>query len=1768
MEGLVQNYRIESLIAQNLNKRIEVYLAKNATNQRVVLKTHLTEYPPLKDVVQLEHEFHVLQKLDLKEVVQPIELIHAKNHLYLALEFIEGVTLKAFIQEQTKLDLKTFYIIAIQLVTILDKVHQHKIIHKDFNPTNLMINPKTLNVRLIDFSLASELAYEVSSTKLEGSLDYLSPEQTGRTSRITDFRSDFYSLGITFFEMLTGTIPFKSNDPLELIFLHLTEPPPPISTAPPLLEKLIGKLMAKNAEDRYSSAAGINEDLLRLQRGEGSFELGQDDIKSAFLISQKLYGRNEMVDQILAQFKNFSVKDPSEILLIKGPSGIGKTVLIQIVQKPLIECKGIFIKGKYDILQKDTPFFGLLQAIKELIQILLASENLGEIQEQIFKHVESRGRLLTDLIPEMKLLIKELPPLDRLSSQEEEVRLYLTFRDFFNAIASKEHPLVIFLDDLQGVDQTSMNLIKILVNTTSHIFFIGSYRDNEVSEIHPLTINLKEILRKTTLSVEPLTQRDIEELLQDTLLRQDVGKFAEQVLIKTSGNPFFIVELLKSLYQHELITFESNEWKYDLQKIEQTNISNNVVKLIADKIARLTPACQQVLGLASCIGGVFDLNTLSVASGKEVRETAPLLLEAIQEGLVVTSGSDYKLAEAGENITYRFLHDKVQEAAYEMVEKDKKAIHLQLARYLKEKNQPLFDILDQYNHCLDYITDPQEKSEVANLNLQAAKKAKASHAYPTALSYLKAYRLLQTGENFEVEKELGACLSLIGEYEQAEKQLLPLFKKASSPLDRLELYSILTDQYFRTSNFAVALEYCLKGFKEAGIDLPPSPALWTVFLVFVRFNIILLFKNKESLKNLSKRHEDEQLFFVNKLFSVFGVLCYITENQYLRFIGELEVILDSLKHGYTGIAAISYLAHSNFLIYFNWFKKAVFWKDLAFFTADKIHSTVLHGRIRAICGYGYSHWFQPLSKSIELNEEANKYLLDAGDSIYLLLSYNFAAINTFLLGKSLSETFQAFTRTELASHGKQHLTIKSYKAIIISLQNEGEVVNELLEKNLERVKDTSARFVIRVFYSTLLFINGEFSHAFKMTKEAEKISQSLSLLYFQTYSFYLYAVTAFEHYETLTSKEKRKLHHTIKQFKIWAKQCPQNYEAMYRHLMAESEARRGNHLQATNHFQAALDSAESMENHLFAALISEGAFRYLTKMKQSRFAKTYLQIAYHHYSRWGALAKTKQLEIAYPELIAEKEGFSRETSLVTSSTQSLDFASIVKATEAVSSELFLGKLFNKLIKIVRENAGAQRVVIVIEHGGELYIDAEGGPEGVKIHQGNLAKNETVPLSIINYVFRTKQPIVLHDASKNPGQFQQDAYLSQQSVKSLLCIPILHHAVILGVIYLENNLTTQAFTEDRVKVLNVLSTQTAISMENARIEELNNELNKALEKLKQSQLQLIQAEKMASLGQLTAGISHEINTPAGAIINSISGMKQENATFLRDSLKIINGLPTELINPFLEVCDYVSNLPKEQGTKEIRKSAKIIESKLSGKNIENARMFSYNLATAGFDENSIQLLEPFFQLENSQELCKILFTIGTNRVQMGVIEVGIQKIARLVKALKLYSRSEVDQLGLTDLREDIEVTLSILHSRLSQGITVETNYEEIPKVKCYADQLNQVWTNILNNAIEAMKGRGVIKITVKQHDAKHVLVEFENNGPMMRKEVLSRLFEPYFTTKAKGEGTGLGLAISKDIIYKHHGKIIVSSLPEGTSFKFVLPINVSESSADEFEIIFD
>ena len=1469
--------------------------------QQVILKVLKLAHPSPEKIALFKREYEITQNINLAGVVDVYSLENHQHCWVMVLEDFGGYSLDRLMQRE-EFTLTEFLPIAIEIVSILGQVHQQHIIHKDINPSNIVFNRTTGCLKLIDFGISTVLTRENPTFRnpnvLEGTLAYISPEQTGRMNRAIDYRTDFYSLGVTFYQLLTGQLPFPTEDAMELVHCHIARlPSPPHAYKPDIpqtISAIVLKLMAKNPEDRYQSVHELKADLeiclwqWQVKGQINPFPVGQHDVSDRFLIPQKLYGREEEIETLMAAFNRVSL-GTKEMMLISGHSGIGKSTLVQEVYKPITEARGYFISGKFDQFQRHIPYAALIQAFRSLVQQLLTEtpSALATWQEKILAALGSNGQVIIEVIPEVKLIVGSQPALPELPPTEAQKRFYLVFQNFIKVFTKAEHPLVIFLDDLQWSDGDVLKLIELLMTAadSKYLFLIGAYRDNEVSEAHPLNLTLSEIKKVKTIvnqiSIFPLALPPITQLISDLLHCQSATALplAELVLTKTGGNPFFITEFLKFLYAEALLAFnyERGSWQWNLGQIQAQQITDNVVQLMADKVQKLPQKTQAVLQLAACVGNQFDLETLAIVYEKSLRETATALWAALAEGLILPLSDAYKLMKIEvEGLSdklsaeYKFAHDRIQQAIYTLIpEGNKQAIHLQMGQLLlrntpsAEREKKLCDIVNQLNLGQALINSETERNALAELNLQAGKKAKASTAYQFAFNYL-LFGLGLLEENtwqqqynltLELYVESAEAAYLNGEFDEMERLIQIVLQQVRTVLDKVKVYEVKLQALYSQSQFIQALQTGLQVVNLLGILFPEQPEESEVGLALQEVQAGLGKRLIDDLIDLPRMTNPDKLAAMRILNKSLSTAFITTSEHYSLFVCK-QVNL-SLQYGNAPESTFAYANYGLLLCIKGDIDGGYKFGKVALRLLERFEAKELKAKTYLLHSFIKS-WNEPLKKTLPLLLEGYQSGIETGDLEFATSNISGYCQVAYFIGKELVEL-----ERELASYCqaiaqfKQEAVLhwtKVYWQGVLNLMGRAEnpcfLVGEAYdeEKMLPLHLQTNNKSAILHFYIhkvALCYLFEEFQQAFENAIALQEYAPTAGMTFTAAPVYSYSSLAQLAVFPQFPKPEQEcileKVAANQEKMETWAKYAPMNY--LHKFYLVEAERARvlGNYGDAREYYDKAITLAQENEYLNEEALAYELAGRFYLARNQNHFARYYLHEAHYAYRRWGGKAKVKDLEKRYPQFLALKSSGTENTFPTTFTTASgsgeaLDLSSVLKASQTIFGEIVLSKLLSKLMRIVIENAGAQKGFLILEKEGNWVIEAEG-----TLNSNEVTTLQSIPVdavnadrqipflstAIINFVTRTLENVILNNASYE-GQFTCEPYILVTQPKSILCTPLLHQGKLIGILYLENNLTIGAFTPQRVKTLRILAAQAAISIENSRLYEQVNDYNRTLE----------------------------------------------------------------------------------------------------------------------------------------------------------------------------------------------------------------------------------------------------------------------------------------------------------------------------------------------------
>jgi PAS domain S-box-containing protein len=1488
---------IQSKIYESPNSL--VYRGIREDGVAIIVKMLKLDYPSPQELIRYRQEYEITRSLNLEGAIKAYSQQEYQRTLIILLEDFGGESLERWIQQRPDfcpMPLSAFLSLAIKITGILGRIHAAGVIHKDINPSNIIFNLDTGVVKFIDFGIATRFNRTNPTFKnphvLEGTLAYLSPEQTGRMNRLLDYRTDFYSIGVTFYELLTGKLPFTTTDILELVHCHLAKSPvPPHQLKPTILKAvsdIVLKLMAKNAEDRYQSAWGIKADLeicadqLKKIGQINSIQLGLLDVWDQFQIPQKLYGRDKEVAMLLAAFERVAsenlVQQTSEqkltdnqtfkveMMLVSGYAGIGKSALVQELYKPITAKRGYFIWGKFDQFQRNIPYSAIADALQKLVQQLLGEpdEQLQQWRLHLLTALGNNGQLIIDVIPEVELIIGEQPPVPEVGATEAQNRFNRVFGQFIRVFCSEEHPLVVFLDDLQWIDSATLKLIELMMldKQTEFLFLIGAYRDNEVTPTHPLALTLENLRKQGAVLQEiflaPLKLEPLNQLIAETLHQNAdaVCSLAQLVLRKTEGNPFFVGEFLRSLYGEKLLSFnpEHRSWQWNIAQIEAQNITDNVVDLLLSKLKKLPEVTQQLLQLAACIGCEFDLETLAIVCKQSPKIIFQDLLTAVQTGFI------QPLSELDEDLlvqNYKFLHDRVQQAAYALIDESQKlGVHLQIGRNLLEKTSPeqraerLFEIVDHLNYGTELITDQSERNEIAKLNLQAGQKALAATAYEAAFKYFNTGLKLLDVESWQGEYDLTLALHseaaeaayLSGHFDEMERLVEAVLDHAKTALDTVKVYDSRIQTWMSRGDLKEAVKTGLEVLQLLGIRLVEAPSQLDVQAGLEETASQLAGREIEDLIDLPEMTEPVPLTAIYMLFSTMGPAFNVTPALMVLIVCKMVNL--SLAHGNTIWSILGYAAYGMILCgVVQDIELSYRFGKLSLNLAKRLNNKRVNCKALLIVNFHIIHWKDHLKETFPSLAEAYQSGIESGEFEYASYCAFSLCYCPFLAGQELTELEQQTAIYRKATSQIRRENPATWLAMlqqtILNLRGQSEHPSRLVgclydeEQALSwaiAVKDGTGVHYFCLNKLILCYLFGEYEQAAQTATLSEQYLNAATGLF---------SVSVFHFYDSLiflsllanaSTPEKEawlnRVNANQEKMQKWAHHAPMNFLHKFHLVEAEKARVLGQFFAAEEFYEQAILGAKENEYIQEEALGYELAAKHYLARGREKFAQLYMKEAHYCYERWGATAKVKDLETRYPQFFRQSSHVAptpvRTTAGTTSNTSHIafDLASVMKASQAIASEIELEQLLHSLMQILIENAGAQTGCLLLENAGEWTIEAacelRDGESvcATQVLQSTPMTNR-LSESIVQYVIRTHEPIILNDAIRE-GNFINDPYIQHHQTQSVLCLPLLNQNKLVAVLYLENQLATGVFTPERSQLLNLLSTQVAIAIENATL----------------------------------------------------------------------------------------------------------------------------------------------------------------------------------------------------------------------------------------------------------------------------------------------------------------------------------------------------------------
>jgi PAS domain S-box-containing protein len=1815
-------------------------------HRRAVLAVLPAAEQPLPDILErLAHEYGLKDELDGAWAVRPLELVRERGRTMLVLEDPGGELLEGLLGQPMAVG--PFLHLALGLAGAVAGLHQLGLIHKDIKPAHLLVNCADGQVRLTGFGIASRLPRQRQAPDppavIAGTLAYMAPEQTGRMNRSIDTRSDLYAVGVTLYQMLTGVLPFTASDPMEWVHCHIAKKPVPPSErlgnvpAPvsEVISQIIMKLLAKTAEARYQTAAGLERDLRRcLAAWEAhgridDFLLGQDDTPDRLLIAEKLYGRAREVDALLAAFDRVVESGTPELVLVSGYSGIGKSAVVHELHKALVPSRGLFASGKFDQYKRDIPYATLVQAFQTLVRPLLGQSeaDLAHWRETLLEALGPNGQLMVDLVPELNLVIGEQPPVPDLPPSDAQRRFQLVVRRFIGVFAQPDHPLVLFLDDLQWLDAATLDLIEDLLTQADvrHLLLIGAYRNNEVDAAHPLMRKLAAIRNDggkiAEITLAPLAQGHLGQLIADALRceQRRAGPLTQLVHEKTQGNPFFVIQFLSALAEEDLLAFDhaSSCWRWDLKRIRAKGYTDNVVDLMVGRLARLPAETQTALQLLACLGNVAEITVLAIVLGTSAEQVEAALWEAVRQELVERLDG-----------AYRFIHDRVQEAAYSLIPQASRAAdHLRIGRLLAGRTSPeqreeaIFEIVNQLNRGATLITAREEQEQLAERNLIAGQRAKASAAYASALTYLTAGAGLLAQDCWErrhdlifaLELDRAECEFLTGALAEAEQRLAALSTRAASTVERATVACLRVDLYTTLDQSSRAIAVGLGYLRHLGIDWSPHPTEEEARREYERIWSQLGSRTIECLIELPLMNDPASLATLDVLTKI-GPPAFNTDANLLLLVTCRAVNL-SLERGNCDASCIAYVRLSKTAgARFDDYQTVYRFGQLGYDLVERRGLMRFQARTYMDFAYGVLPWTRHVRAGRDLLRRAFDAANTIGDVTYAAYCGHQLNTNLLMAGDPLAEVERE------AEHGLAFAERARFSFIVDRIATQLGLIRTLrgltptfgsfddaqfkelrIERRLAANPDLA---LAEFFYWTrklqARFFAGDYASAIEASSRAQLLLWIASSQ-LETAEYHFYGALSQAAFCDSTAQGERQqqldaiaAHH--KQLQLWAANCAENFENRAALVGAEIARLEGRELDAERLYEQAIRSARANGFVHNEALANELAARFYAARGFEKIARVYLQDARYLYLRWGADGKVRQLDQLYPQL-SEKEPAPRPTHTIGTPVEHLDLATMIKVSQAVSGEIVLEKMLDMLMRMAIEQAGAERGLLILARGGEPRIEAEALTDGdaVIVHMRDETVNPAVlPSSVLHYVLRTREGVILDDAATQPA-FDADRYIRERHAQSILCLPLITQGKLIGALYLENNLAPRVFAPARLVVLKLLASQAAIALENAR---LYRDLAEREAKIRR----LVDANIIGIFIWSSEGQIIEANDAFLRIVgydreDLVAGRlrwtdltppewRRRHEQFWTPELKM-----TGIIQPyekeyFRKDDTRVSVLVGAAGfdetanqgvsfvvdlTERKRAEADARESERRYREVQMELARANRVATMGQLSASIahEVRQPIAAVVTNAQAG--LRWLSAQPSDLGEARQAFERIVRsgmhagdIIERIRALIKKEPPRKEGLAINEAVLEVIALSHGEIAKsGVVLRMQLAEgLPRIQGDRVQLQQVVLNLVINAVEAMnetrEGTRELLIGTEPDEADGVRVTVRDSGSGFAPGRLERVFDIFYTTKPTG--LGMGLSICHAIIEAHGGRLWAEvNEPRGAIFQFTVPAHSDRAS---------
>ena len=1781
------------------------------------------EPPTRASLDRLAHEYGLKDELDSAWALRPLELVRERGRTVLVLEDPGATPLAKLLGQPMAVE--RFVRLAIGVAAALARVHQRGLIHKDIKPANVLVNCITGQIWLTGFGIASRLPREHQAPHppefIDGTLAYMAPEQTGRMNRTVDSRSDLYALGVTLYEMATGHLPFTAADPMEWVHCHIARlavpPDAEVASFPAPLSAIVMKLLAKTPEERYQTALGVAADLRKcLASLEASgridpFPLGAEDASDRLVVPEKLYGREREIDSLLQAFDRVVADGTPNLVLVSGYSGIGKSSVVNELHKVLVPPRGLFASGKFDQYKRDIPYATLTQAFQSLVRPLLGQSEaeLGRWQEALREALGPNVQLMVNLVPDLEAVIGAQQPVRDLPPQDAKSRFQMVFRRFLGVFARQEHPLALFLDDLQWLDSATLDLLEHLVTHADvrHLLLVGAYRDNEVGPAHPLLRTLAAIreagARVEEIALPPLRLDDIARLVADGMRcqKEHAWPLARLVHKKTGGNPFFAIQFFTALAEEGLLAFDpiAAAWTWDIDRIRAKNYTDNVVDLIAGRLKRFSAATQEAVKQLACLGSVAKLESLTLVQGATLEAVHAALREAVHAGLVIHLDGAYK-----------FLHDRIQQAAYSLIPEEQRAeFHLRLGRVLlagttaDELTEHLFEVANQLNRGAALLVDRDEKAHVATINLRAGRKAKASAAYASACLYLGAGMAL-LGESdwgsqyklmFSLWLERAACEFLNSNFHLAEQLIGELLERGASKVDLADAYHLKVQLHEVKAEYPQAVASALPCLRLLGIDIAAHPTWEQVQAEYETVWRNLDGRPIETIIDLPLMTDPELLAAMRLLSILLNAAYYSDFHLFCLYLCRLVNI--SIRHGTSGPSTHAYGWLGNILgTVFHRYREGYSLGKLSCDLVERHGFIAYQARVHLTMNM-VAIWTRPIATALDSNRAAFRTATATGDLTYACYSLMHTVADLLVRNDPLdavwreSETALDFVRK--ARYRDIADTIVSQQRFIATMQGRTAAFSTFSDAEFDETafeaQLTDDRMTTMVCYYWIIklkarFLSGDYAEALAAAGRAKALLWAATGQIYLLDYFYYTALTMAALYQNASTDQQIEWHALLtahrEQLREWAENFPPTFADKHALVSAEIARIERQDADAMRLYEQAIEAAREHRFVQNEGAAHELAARFYLACGSTTAGRAHLQEAHRCFGHWGADGKVRQLEQSHPQL-REEPRLGPSTAVFDIAVASLDTATVIKASQAVSGEILADRLIQTLMMIALEHAGAERGLLLLQHGDEYRIEAVAttGRETVtvSVRQASATSDE-LPQSVLRYVIRTQDAVIIDDASAaNP--FSTDEYIITWNVRSVLCLPLLKQAKLIGALYLENNLTPYAFTPNRIAVLRIIVSQATISLENARL----------YTNLREAEAYLAEAQRISHTGSFGWSVRDEEIYWSDETYEIFGVDRKTHPTldlvFQRthpedvDALRLVLdrarrdgtdwSMERRLLMPdgFVKTIRVVARATRESG--DVRfvgaimditqsKQAEAALHKAQAELLQAARLTTMGELAATIAHEVKQPLSAMIMRAETglRSLHRAGADIDQAKRAFERIAADGHRAGEIIESIRANFKKGAQSRTAIDVNELIGEALAFARGSLQQHrITVRAERNvELPQIEGDRIQLQQVLLNLITNAIESMASTAenrVLRVSSELRQDGDISVSVEDTGGGVSPQDIERIFNPLFTTKP--DGMGMGLSICRSIVESHGGRLWASPRqPHGSVFRFTLP----------------